>query len=347
MFYNLTVKEIRRETPDSISVYLDIPPSTKHLFSFKAGQYLTFRASVNGQELRRSYSLSSAPDDSHLRVGIREVANGAFSAWANRYLKVGDTLESMAPQGSFTFPFEPGRARTLVFIAAGSGITPVLSLIKSARRIEPDTRVILLYGNRSPQDAMYLTEIENLALASGGKFVWEPLYSRIPGGRRLNTENFDILLGKYRDLLLADAYFICGPEAMIFGLRDYLTNHGVSTEKLKFELFTTPIAQPLKTEQSDLVIQSEVTVIMDDEEYHFKLASKGDSILDAAIAAGIDAPFSCKGAVCCTCKAKVKEGTVHMDMNYAIDDSEVADGFVLTCQSHPTSLRVVIDYDVV
>jgi ring-1,2-phenylacetyl-CoA epoxidase subunit PaaE len=347
MFYNLIVKEIRRETPDSVSLYLEVPAAAQSLFSFKAGQYITFRTTLHGQELRRSYSLSSAPGDPYLRVGVKEVPNGAFSVWANRQLKVGDTLEAMPPQGNFTFPFEAGRARTLVFMAAGSGITPVMSLIKTARRTEPDTRLILLYGNKTPHDAMYLTEIEDNAAAAGGKFVWEALYSRIPGGRKLTPDTVEVFEGQFRDLLLADAFFICGPESMIFSLRDYLTSKGISSDKIKYELFTTPVSNAPKTAAPLENVTSEVTVIMDDTPYNFVLSGNGDSILDAAIAAGVDAPFSCKGAVCCTCKAKVKEGTVRMAMNYALDDSEVEAGYVLTCQSHPTSARVVIDYDVI
>jgi ring-1,2-phenylacetyl-CoA epoxidase subunit PaaE len=349
MFYLLTVKEIRRETPESVSVFLEVPSVSKAFFDFKPGQYLTFRHMLNGQELRRSYSLSSMPGESLLRVGIREVANGAFSVWANRMLKKGDVLETMVPQGNFTTDFDAARSRTLVFAAAGSGITPILSLIKSVRRHEPNTRILLLYGNRTPDTAMYGAEIAALVAEADDKMVVKYFYSRHAGGdfpqQRLSGTSCGAVAAKISDFYRADAYFICGPEAMIFSVRDHLLAQGVDGGKIKYELFTTPLANAKNPTDND--INAEVTVVLDDEEFHFPLNGNGDSILDAAIAAGADAPFSCKGAVCCTCKAKVVEGSVAMDMNYALDDREVEEGYILTCQSHPTSARVVIDYDVI
>ncbi len=351
-FHALKVKDVRRETSECVSVAFELPGDAD--FSYKAGQYLTFKHQLNGEELRRSYSICSSPKEGELRVAIKEVEGGRFSTFANRELKVGDSLESMAPIGNFTTDIASGRSKSYVMIAAGSGITPIMSLVKTILQTEANSKVLLIYGNKSPEQTIFLDTLNNLSAEYGDRFTMELVYSQSGGADTLHSGRIDeAKLGEFavkdREMLEASEFFLCGPEALIKSAEDYLHGHGVNNHNIRFELFTTPVALEEQTEQphdtSDFDGTADVTVIMDDEEIEFNLDSDGLVILDAAIDEGIDAPYSCKGAVCCTCKAKLLEGSVRMEMNYALSDEEIEDGFILTCQSHPTSAKVVVDYD--
>ncbi len=353
MFYNIKVQEINKETSDTVSVTLDVPENLKEHFSYKHGQYLTFKQTIKSEELRRSYSLCSSPKtDSALQVAIKEVEGGKFSTWANNELKVGDVLEVMTPAGNFYTDVEAGQKKKYVLYAAGSGITPILSIIKTILSVEAESEVVLVYGNRSKSSIIFNDALNDLVATSSGRFKRIDVLSRentsdpIFSGRIGKEKCIELDL-KQSKLLDADEFFLCGPESMIMDIKGWLESNNIAKENIHFELFTTPVAAAEKTVDPNAEVNSHVTVIMDDEEFEFDLSSKGDSILDASVDAGIDAPYSCKGAVCCTCKAKVVEGSARMEMNYALDDKEVEDGYILTCQAHPTSVKCVVDYDVI
>lgn len=353
MFYNIKVQKITRETADTVSLTLDIPESLSEHFEYKQGQYLTFKQTINSEELRRSYSLCSSPvSDSALQVAVKQVEGGKFSTWANKDLKEGDVLETMAPTGNFFTEVKEGQKKKYVLFAAGSGITPILSIIKTIIAVEKESEIVLVYGNRNQDSIIFNDALNELVSASNGRFQRIDVLSRATDANpifsgRIGKEKCIELDLKQTKLLDGDEFFLCGPESMIMDIKGWLEASNVSKEKIHFELFTTPVASAQKTVDPNVEITSHVTVIMDDEEFEFDLSSKGDSILDASVDAGIDAPYSCKGAVCCTCKAKVVEGSARMEMNYALDDKEVADGYILTCQAHPTSEKCVVDYDVV
>lgn len=353
MFYPLKVREIRKETKDCVSIAFDLTESQEADFKYVQGQYLTLKQDINGEEIRRSYSLCSSPHaDDELRVAVKKVENGKFSTFANESLNEGDTIEAMKPMGNFYSSLDAQNKKHYVLLAAGSGITPIFGIIKSILRVEPNSKVDLFYGNKSSNDVIFKTLLDDLA-STNEQLSIHYIYSRESIGDRLfeghiSASKLDAFTQKTEGLYSADEYFICGPEKMIFDLKDHLEGLGINASKIHFELFTS-VTAPEKEEKPEGSTSaggaSQVTVIMDDEEFNFDLEEDGDVILDAAIDAGVDAPYSCKGAVCCTCKAKVLEGEVEMDMNYALSDDEVEEGFILTCQSHPKTPKVVVDYD--
>jgi ring-1,2-phenylacetyl-CoA epoxidase subunit PaaE len=348
-FHALRVKEIRKETDDTVSVVVDIPEQLKKIFSYKQGQYLTVKKKLNGQEVRRSYSLCSSPvSDDEWRIAVKKVKNGLFSTYANEAMKEGDILEVMTPAGNFFTEVKEDQKKRYVAFAAGSGITPIMSILKTVLAVEKESSFLLYYGNRYSNGIIFRDELKKLKEAFGDRLVLRYVLSGENSGDfegRINGEKCEEFDLNQSGLYTADEYFICGPEEMIFSLRDKLTSKGVSKEKIHFELFTTPVAADESSTEEIPDLNSEVTIVIDGEEYTYTLSSKGDSVLDASMDAGADVPFSCKGAVCCTCRAKVLEGKVRMALNYALTDQEVEDGYVLTCQSHPLTEKVVIDYD--
>lgn len=353
-FHTLTVTDIRRETPDCVSVALKAQNGSGAAFEFAAGQYLTFKKAFAGEEIRRSYSLCSSPLDGELRVAVKEVPGGKFSTFANRDLRIGDALETMEPQGNFTYPFEAGQARHYVAFAAGSGITPILSLIKTALLTEPDSQFTLFYGNRNTEHIIFRETLEAMKNQFMGRLSLHYVLSREHPGSDLFFGRIDgPKCGDFCKILIepssADAFFLCGPEAMIFSVRDTLAELGVPAKKIQFELFATPVGQlGQKTEKRAAPkkeVKARIHITLDGNSMELELESSGQSILDAALGAGADLPFACKGGVCCTCKAKVLEGAVDMDVNYALEPEQVAEGFILTCQSHPRTDRVVVSFD--
>ena len=347
-FHSAKVLEVRRETADCVSVALEVPNA--ETFSFVAGQYLTLRSTINGQEVRRSYSLCSSPLSGELRVAIKQVEQGVFSTWANTELKAGDTIETMPPMGNFALEIEPSDEQTYVGFAAGSGITPVLSILKTVLERAPKAKFILFYGNRKTNSIIFKTELEDLKDAYMGRLEVHHVLSREDQGNdllfgRIDEARASQFAVQIPGVKAAAGHFLCGPEAMIKGVQSALEQAGVASKNIHFELFTSaaPAAEkaPAASASSG---DAAVTVVLDGEETHFTQGPK-DFILDSALDAGADVPYACKGAVCCTCRAKVLEGEVEMAMNYSLTDDEVAEGFVLTCQSMPRSPKVTVSFD--
>ncbi len=354
-FYSLRVSDIRRETDSCVSIALQIPEADRADFVYQAGQYITFKQLVGGEELRRSYSICSAPHEGELRVAVKAVEHGRFSNWANTELKVGDVLETMPPMGNFMFKPDAAQNRHVVAFAAGSGITPMMSIMKTLLAQEPNSRFTLIYGNQRVASIIFKEDIEALKnkyterLQVIHVLSREKLESDLHYGR-IGCEKCDQLFGALLLLEEVDQYFLCGPEAMILDVKGWLSDKGVPAERVKFELFSSDTSKQQQAaykekHAADAGKMSRVTIKVDDRSMEFDLAFGGETILDAALKQGADLPFACKGGVCCTCRAKVVEGSVDMALNYALEPDEVENGFVLTCQAHPTSERVVIDFD--
>jgi ring-1,2-phenylacetyl-CoA epoxidase subunit PaaE len=354
-FHTLAVKKVQRETDDCVSITFDVPRELQDTFRFRAGQTLTVRKTLGGEELRRNYSICSSPLEGTLRVAVKQVAGGRFSTWANSELTPGEQLEVMPPTGTFCADLDPEHKKHYVFFAAGSGITPVLSLLKTILSTEPHSHCTLVFGNRSKGSIIFKEELEALKDKHIDRFRLYHVLSRertdaaINNGR-IDREKCALLFGKVIDLAGCDEFFICGPEEMIFCVRDYLQERGVGSKKIHFELFTVPGQKGSTVHTEDQPVadsgpRSQVSVKLDGIAFDFELAQGGHSILDAALKQGADLPYACKGGVCCTCKAKLLEGAVTMDQNWGLEPDEVAAGYILTCQAHPTTERVVVDFD--
>ena len=349
MFHSLKVIDIKNETSDTVSVAFEIPEGDKNTFDYTSGQYLTLKFNINGNEERRSYSMCSSPFSGEpIRIAVKRVDKGLVSNHINDVIKVGDQIEVMSPQGNFTLETSLEQ-KTYVAFAAGSVITPIWSMIKSVLDNEPGSKFVLFYGNKTSDSTIFKNEIDSL---TGDRLSVYHILSREETGNSITNGRIDKnkateLLKSNLDLLKSKAFFMCGPEEMIFNVKDVLQTLGVSENKMKFELFTTPVllAAEKEVDVSNFTGTAKVKVIYDEEEITFDLSSDGENVLEAAMRHDVDAPFSCKGAVCCTCKAKVTEGKMIMDANYALSDEEVAEGFVLACQAHPASENVVVDFD--
>jgi ring-1,2-phenylacetyl-CoA epoxidase subunit PaaE len=354
-FHKLTVKDIRKETETCVSVSFSIPEEIKSLYKYEAGQYITIKKEINGEEIRRSYSLCSSPLENDFRVAIKQIHGGRFSTFANQELKIGDVLEVMNPMGNFTTSVDKNNNKHYMAFAAGSGITPMLSIIKTVLAEEPMSKFTLTYGNQNFYSIIFREQIEALKNKYMGRLQVFHVLSRermeteVNYGR-INAEKCEQLFSKLVDLNSINEYFLCGPEEMIMGVKGYLESKNVDSSAIHFELFTSEGSTKAKkayqeTNKADAGKMSIVTIKVDDRSMEIPLAFGGETILDAALRMGADLPYACKGGVCCTCRAKVTEGTVAMEVNYALDKDEVENGFVLTCQAHPTSDRVVIDFD--
>jgi len=349
-FYPLVVKEVRRETKDAVSVAFELNDEQRSVFRYTPGQYLTFRAAINGEEVRRSYSICAAPHEGELRVAIKEIEGGKFSTYANRTLKAGDTLESMAPAGNFAWKHE-GSAAHVVGWAAGSGITPISAIAKSVLNSDNESTFTLFYGNKNSNSIIFKNELEDLKNAYVDRFEVHHVLSREDQGSdytsgRLDADKVKGYNGKFFDVATTTGHFLCGPLGMIEGVSGVLESLGTAKSTIHFELFNTAgaTAEAIAKSSSKASENAKVTVVLDGEETHFEMGPK-DYVIDAALDAGADVPYACKGAVCCTCRAKVLKGTAEMVMNYALVDDEVKDGYVLTCQTHATSDELVISFD--
>ena len=354
-FYSLAIKSITRETPDCVSIAFDVPAELREAFRYVPGQYLTLRRTHGGEELRRSYSLCSSPLEDEWRVAIKRVPGGRFSSLVTGDgLRPGDRLDVMSPQGRFTPPaLHPANAKRYVLFAAGSGITPVFSIAKTVLLTEPHSQVYLMYGNRGRNSIIFKEAIDGLKNKFLNRLSVYHVLSREQGDAdllfgRINREKTAQFLQKIIPAARIDECFICGPEEMILGVREALANAGVAPEKVHFELFATGVSKatqgpnrPAGTDDQ----KSQVTVLLDGRAYRLDMSYYGDTILDAALAAGADAPYSCKNGMCSTCRARVTEGTAAMDVNYSLSDEEIVRGYVLTCQARPTSLQVAVDFD--
>jgi ring-1,2-phenylacetyl-CoA epoxidase subunit PaaE len=356
-YYPLVIVGITRETPHAVVIEIDVPAELKEKFRFQAGQYLGVRAVIDDTDVRRSYSICSEPGEEILRIGVKEVPGGLFSTYANNALKMGDTLEVMPPVGKFTRTCTPERRGHYVFFASGSGITPVISLVKSHLRQEPLSHVTLIYGNRSTESIMFREELDGLKNRYMNRLSVHHILSRERQNSpfyngRIDAEKCSTFGKVFFVPKKVDQFFICGPEAMITEINSWLKDYGISEDKIAFELFTSPTSRAFIADNQFMKVlanpekESVVTVRIDGNTQDFHLAYGGDNILEAAVAAGADAPFSCKGGVCCTCKAMLMDGEVEMDVVYGLEPDEIEDGYILTCQSHPRSETVLVDYDV-
>ncbi len=352
-FHKLTVSDIRHETKDCVSIAFKIPDALKTDFTFRQGQNITVKFKKEDEELRRSYSICSSPVDDELRIAVKKVYNGAFSTYANDKLKKGDVLEIMPPTGTFYTEVNELQKKEYVFFAAGSGITPVISIIKTILYTEPQSTVTLVYGNKNVSSIIFKESLEALKDKHLQQFRIYYILSRERTEANINYGRIDAekckQLTAVIDFNSVDEFFLCGPEQMIFTVKDFLENKGVSKNKIHFELFTTPTRKNTKIYNAVKPPEeegSQVTVKLDGRSFNFNLDYNSNNILDAALAEGADLPFACKGGVCCTCKSKLVEGEVEMEVNYGLEPEEVEAGFILTCQSHPRSKKVVVDFDV-
>ncbi len=354
-FHSLKVASVARNTRDAVVVTFDLPADLNEVFRFRPGQYLTLRTQLDGEEVRRSYSICSAPEDGVLRVAIKQVEEGVFSSWANQQLQPGQTLEVMAPAGNFTLDFDAANQRHYVAFAVGSGITPVLSLVKTALSAEPESTFTLFFGNRASSSVLFREEIEDLKNRYMERFSLVYIMSRETQdielfNGRLDGDKVEQLLDTWLAGREADYVFVCGPQTMTESVVERLAARGLDKSRVKFELFGAPKGpRSLRTGRDTPAApgkgQCEVTVIQDGYQRSFTIAKNQDNVLDAALAQGVELPYSCKGGVCSTCRCKVIEGEVDMDANFALEDYEVARGFVLSCQSYPVTDRLVLDFD--
>jgi len=345
MFYKLSIKEVKRETKNSVSIVFDIPENLQNEFKFIPGQYINVQFELDGIVLHRAYSICSSLKSKELRIGIKEVKGGTFSVHANNNLMVGDILEVSPPEGKFVLNISDSNQYNYIAFAAGSGITPVLSMIRSVIETEKESKFVLVYGNKSSEDTMFKNEIDNLKLQYKDQFEVHYVFSQKVTNNaysgRISLEILDdILKDKYPKSSFSN-YFLCGPEEMINLIKGKLLDIGIDKAAIKFELFSTSDTnEPAK----DLSGNSKITILLDDEETTFEM-KKEDVILSAALLKGLDAPYSCQGGICSSCLAKVIEGEVIMDNNSILDEDELEEGLILTCQSHPVSSTIKIDYD--
>jgi ring-1,2-phenylacetyl-CoA epoxidase subunit PaaE len=353
-FYPLKVKNIRRETQDCVSVSFDVPENMATEFAFKQGQYLTFKKELNGAEVRRSYSLCSSPLDGELRVAIKQVEEGIFSTYINKELKEGDVLESMTPQGLFTSPIEEEASKNYFLIAAGSGITPILSIIKTVLQSEPKSNITLLYGNKNRSTIIFKSDLEALKNKYMERLSVYHILSREQADTdlmcgRIDASKCNYFLDKIIDPKHIHEAFLCGPEEMILTAKESLIAAGVPENNVHYELFYSAVAAQKQQERKEKSVNTDtmstVSVTLDGTTTIISLGYNGESILDAALENGADLPFACKGGVCATCRCKIESGVVEMDVNYSLEKDEIERGFVLACQAHPRSEKVVVNFD--
>ncbi len=354
-FHNITVKDVYKETKDCSVIVFDVPEGLKKEFNYRQGQHLTIKAIIDGQDIRRSYSLFSSPVDSEWKVAVKQIYQGVFSTFVSKKLKPGDVLEIMPPSGNFGVYTEPDKSKNYIAFAAGSGITPILSIIKTHLSVETGATFKLFYLNRTAKSIIFKEEIEALRNTYFGRF--EIFYFLTKEYRdielfngRFTPEKIQRITKSLIDVESVDECFICGPEEMIFLLRDELQKAGLKKEKIHYELFVSGLSDEDKARAAKALEKkvegTKITILDGGKEFHFTMSEDFDNILDGALAAGADLPFACKGGVCSTCKCQLKEGTVAMKVNYALEEKEVAQNFILSCQAVPTSKRVVVDFDV-
>lgn len=359
-FYLLKVSDITRETPEAVSVTFDIPSDLKDIFRFKHGQYITVKVPVDGEENRRAYSISSSPIEEKIRIGVKKVEGGTVSVFMNDELKVGDFIEVMPPMGNFTIDLDPSHRKEYVFFGAGSGITPLLSIMKSILFTEKESKIKLLYANQYTHTIIYHEELEELSREYGDRFelthilsrdeAWEGLKGRITG------EICKDYVDEYLTCSPPEAeYFLCGPRDMMKDLTETLLKLGVDTKSIHKESFTSALPDEVFKAETvgkssaangdDGILKTrEITIILYGEEHQIEV-DEDETVLTAAMTKGVDPPFSCQIGACSTCRARLKSGKVEMEAHDALMESEIEEGFILTCTAHPMSDDVVIDYD--
>lgn len=353
-FHSIPVKRLIKETEDCTSIEFDVPENLIDTYRYKQGQHVTVRLMLDGEDVRRTYSVCTSPQEKKLKVAVKKVDMGRMSTYINDKLKEGDVMELMPPSGSFNTDLNPENSKNYVGFAGGSGITPIISILKSVLLTEPASTFTLVYGNRGSDSIIFKEELEGLK----NKFLDRLTIYHVFSEEQLEFDLFNGFIDRQKiegfskgliDFNDTDEVFICGPEPMMLQIRDALTEMGMDKKKIHIELFTSPVGKlgvrsAVKKEVDKKTIKSQITVIQDGNKYEFALITD-DPILDAAMKTGADLPYACKGGVCCTCKAKLVEGEVSMDINYALEPEEVEAGFILTCQAHPKTSKVVINYD--
>ena len=368
-FHELRVNTIDRETPEAVSVGFEVPEELKEDFKYTAGQYLTLEKNIAGKSFRRSYSICSPPESGTLKVAVKEIADGRFSSWVNKRLKIGDKLNVFLPEGRFVFePKHSEESKAYIAFSAGSGITPVMAILQSVLQSEPNSKFVLVYGNKTPEDTIFYKDLIKLKDKYPERFFVEFAYSRLkeeksplgflkkklfkketqdntepkPIYGRIKSETADFVLkDKYKDLDFKE-FYLCGPNAMIKTISKSLKDHGVSEDKIHFELFITE-DEVVEVEKLGTG-KTEITVILDDEELTFEM-DRQERVLDAIMDQGMDPPYSCQGGICSSCMAQVEEGETTMANNQILTEREVKSGLVLTCQAHPTTPKLTVNYD--
>ena len=360
-FYPLKIKDIRRETNECVSIAFDMPSDLQAIFAYKSGQYLTVRSKIDEKEVRRSYSICSSPLDNEWRVAVKKVENGVFSTFANTHLKRGDTLDVMPPSGHFVAnnfdnldnDLTDSTVENYVFFAAGSGITPVISHIKTLLRSHKNSNCTLIYGNKRTSSIVFREDIEALKNQFMSRLRVVHILSRertdvdlLHG--RLDADKIALLFEKMPDILRGSHFFICGPEVMTLGIKSALINKNINAQSIHFELFGTNLSRKksdLPTKKTAEIPTSIATIKLDGMTFDVPIFNE-NSVLEAALEAGADLPYACKGGVCCTCRAKLIEGKIEMAVNYSLTEEEVNNGFILTCQAMPLTERIVVNFDV-
>ena len=345
-FYKLQIKEVKRETASAISIVFNVPAELKPAYKFTAGQYINLKLTLDGKEIRRAYSICSSPESGELRIAIKSVKNGHFSKFANDNIKVGDLIEVGQPEGKFTFQPHSNHQKNYAAFVAGSGITPVLSIVKAVLQNEPKSTFVLVYGNKSPEETIFYNELHDLQLKYVGRFFVHFVFSQTKvdgelfGRIEKSSVNF-ILNNKHKEKEF-DKFYLCGPEEMISLVTTVLKEHNVSDKNIKFELFSTSSSENTAASSHDG--HTKITVLVDGEETAFEMSQK-QTLLEAALKQGLDAPYSCQGGICSSCLARITKGTAEMKKNSILTDGEIAEGLILTCQAYPTSTEIFVDYD--
>ncbi len=348
-FHSLSIKNIRKETTDTVSISFNIPEELKDDYTFVPGQYLTFRTNIDGKEVRRSYSICSAPNSGELRVAVKQINYGVFSTYANTILKEGEHLDVAIPEGKFILKTSKENKKNYAAFAAGSGITPIMAMIKDVLKNEPKSTFVLLYGNKSSKSTIFHDELNALKKEFFGRFYLYYTYTETNESEalfgRIDTEKVNYILKNKHKSYTFDNFYLCGPEEMINLISDELTHNHISKSQIHYELFTaakTNTTAPVTT--TAFTGTAQLTVLVDDEET-IVTAKENETLLDAALKAGVDAPYSCQGGVCSSCMCMVTEGKVELLKNSILTDSEIKEGLTLACQAIPKSSSISIDFD--
>ncbi|HOD09150.1 MAG TPA: ferredoxin--NADP reductase [Flavobacterium sp.] len=344
-FYKLHIKDVKRETPNAVSVAFTVPNELQSAYEFTAGQYINLKLTLDGQEIRRAYSICSSPNSGELRIAIKSVQNGHFSKFANDNLKIGDIIEVGQPEGKFTFEPNAEKQKNYAAFVAGSGITPVMSILKSVLENEPNSTFVLVYGNKSPEETIFHQELHDLQLKYVGRLFVHFVYSNSNSGDlfgRIDKSAVNFILNNKHKEKEFDKFYLCGPEEMINLVSNVLKEHNVAEKDIKFELFSTSTAE--NTSVGNQSGHTKITIMVDDAETTFEMSQK-QTVLEAALKQGIDAPYSCQGGICSSCLARITNGSAEMKKNSILTDGEVAEGLILTCQAHPTSAEIYVDFD--
>ncbi len=345
-FYKLSTKEIIKETADAVSILFNVPDELKSYYQFVAGQYVNLKITLDGQEIRRAYSICSSPKSGELRIAVKAIQNGFFSKFANEKLAVGNVIEVGTPEGKFTFEPKAERQKNYAAFVAGSGITPVYSILKSVLEEEPNSTFVLVYGNKSEKDTIFHNQLHDLQLQYVGRLFVQYVYSQSTTDNALfgridkSTVNF-ILKNKHAEMEFSK-FYLCGPEEMINLVSDTLKENNIASSDIKFELFSTSSSEGETVASADG--HTKISILVDDEETTFEMSQK-QTLLEAALKQGLDVPYSCQGGICSSCICRITEGEAVLKKNQILTDAEIAEGLTLACQAHPTTATIKIDFD--